>query len=185
MSTNFPSTNTVVLTPSWHDPGVTVLHWSTQGVETPILFVRKSKSASPHMTLSFNSLDPKSNIGYVTFPGKSSAEISLRGSTIYMKMNLWSSNCSVDAGHLGKYRFKQDETMGCEALDLFTMLGDKQGQKIARFDRAGKDQMKLTLFRQFHDIYFELLVLTALSAWRIHKKLDSAILGGIGEILLS
>jgi len=91
----------------------------------------------------------------------------------------------VEGGHLGRFKYRQEEKMGSEALDLFVMHGEGEGQRIARIDRVGKGQKKIELFSQFDGIHFEMLVLTALSAWAIHKKLDGAILKGIGELLFS
>lgn len=98
-----------------------------------------------------------------------------------MHMNSWSTKCKVDAGHMGAFIFQQDQLMGSEALDMF----DAGGMKLARIDKAGKGVKKIELFQHFDGNFFEMVVLTALSAWTIHKELDKAMLKGFGEAIFS
>ncbi|SPO07439.1 uncharacterized protein DNG_10133 [Cephalotrichum gorgonifer] len=171
----------LLLSPSPFDANITVLHWSNQPRESPILLISKPKSSAAQITLFIGNAHPSNTIGTATFPGKSSAEISLRGIPIHMKMNPWSTKCTVEAGHLGSFKFVQDEQMGCEALNMF----DASGARIARFDRAGKGAKKLEMFKHFEPVLFEMVVLTSLAAWTIHKELDGAVLKGLGKALFS
>ena len=98
-----------------------------------------------------------------------------------MHMSPWSTKCKVDAGHMGAFTFKQDGQMGSEALDMF----DAGGMRLARIDKAGKGVKKVELFQHFDGNFFEMVVLTALSAWMIHKELDKAVLEGLGEAIFS
>lgn len=170
----------LVLSPSSFDPNITALHWPLQPAN-PLLLIGTSKTAQHRFTLFSGSPQPNNVIGTAAFPKGSTAEINLRGILIHMKMNPLSTKCRVDAGHLGAFTFEQDGQMGSEALDMF----DARGIKLARLDRAGHGVKKLDLFQNFDGNFFEMVVLTSLAAWTIHKELDKAVLKGLGKAIFS
>lgn len=170
----------LVLSPSAFDPNITALHWPAQPA-APLLLIGKSTTPLHHITLFSRSLHPSNIVGTASFPKRSTAQITLRGTPIQMHMNPWSTQCKVDAGHMGVFTFQQDGQMGSEALDMF----DAGGTKLARIDRAGKHVKRLDVFQHFDGNFFEMVVLTALAAWTIHKELDKAVLKGVGEAIFS
>lgn len=178
-ATAFP-VRCLVLSPSSFDSSITALHWPGHH-ETPLLLVGTSKTSLHRITLFWRSPHPSNTIGTAGFPKRSTAEITLRGVPIHMHMNPWSTQCKVDAGHMGSFTFQQDGQMGSEALDMF----DAGGMRLARIDKAGKGVKKLELFQHYDGNFFEMVVMTALAAWTIHKELDKAVLKGLGEAIFS
>lgn len=170
----------LVLSPSSFDPSITVLHWPGQPA-TPLLLFGTSKTSLHRITVFCRSPHPSNAIGTAGFPKRSTAEISLRGTPIHMHMNPWSTQCKVDAAHMGAFTFQQDAQMGSEALDMF----DTGGTRIARIDKAGKGVKKLELFQYFDGDFFEMVALTTLAAWTIQKELDKAVLKGLGEAIFN
>lgn len=180
MGTPFALVRSLVLSQSSFDSGITSLYWPDHP-ETPLILIGTSKTSLHRITLFCRSPHPSNTIGTASFPKRSTAEIILRGASIHMNMNPWSTQCRVNAGHMGAFTFQQDGQMGSEALDMF----DAGGMKLARIDKAGKGGKRLDLFQHFDGNFFEMVVLTALAAWTIHKELDKAVLKGLGEVIFS
>lgn len=98
-----------------------------------------------------------------------------------MRINFWSSKCTVNAGQLGMFKVIHNLKMASEALNMF----DDFGVQVARIDKAGKGVKKIELFRQLDPTLFEVVVLVSVAAWEMHRALDKEVLKGLGKALFS